>query len=33
MQEPQGLTMVSEFHTLFDAPILDTPQIPTQRAN
>lgn len=32
MQEPQGLTMVSEFHTLFDAPILDTPQIPTQRA-
>ncbi len=28
MQEPQGLTMVSEFHTLFDAPILDTPQIP-----
>lgn len=32
MKEPQGLTMVSEFHTLFDAPILDTPQIPTQRA-
>lgn len=32
MQEPQGLTMVSEFHTLFDAPILDTPQIPVERA-
>lgn len=32
MQEPQGLTMVSEFHTLFDAPILDTPQIPVDRA-
>lgn len=31
-QEPQGLTMVSEFHTLFDAPILDTPQIPAERA-
>lgn len=28
MQEAQGLTMVTEFHTLFDAPILDTPQIP-----
>jgi predicted HAD superfamily Cof-like phosphohydrolase len=28
MQEPQTLTMVSEFHKLFDAPILDIPQIP-----
>lgn len=28
MQEPQALTMVSKFHTLFDAPILETPQIP-----
>lgn len=32
MKEPKGLTMVSEFHTLFDAPILDTPQIPANRA-
>lgn len=31
-QEPQGLNMVAEFHTLFDAPILDRPQIPTDRA-
>ena len=23
--------MVAEFHTLFDAPILDTPQIPDQK--
>lgn len=31
MQEPQGLNMVSEFHKLFDAPILDTPQIPDSK--
>lgn len=28
MKEAQSLSMVSEFHILFDAPILDTPQIP-----
>ena len=28
MQEAQALTMVSDFHRLFDAPILDIPQIP-----
>lgn len=34
MQEAQSLTMVSEFHTLFDAPILSEPQIPSlDRAN
>lgn len=32
LKEPQGLNMVSEFHALFDAPILDTPQIPADRA-
>ena len=32
LKEPQGLNMVSEFHTLFDAPILDKPQIPADRA-
>jgi predicted HAD superfamily Cof-like phosphohydrolase len=31
MKEPQALTMVSEFHTLFDAPILDTPQMPDEK--
>lgn len=29
MQEAQALTMVSQFHQLFGAPILDTPQIPS----
>lgn len=34
MQEAQSLNMVSEFHTLFDAPILSEPQIPSlDRAN
>jgi predicted HAD superfamily Cof-like phosphohydrolase len=28
MQEPQSLNSVSEFHKLFDAPILESPQIP-----
>ena len=31
MKEAQGLNMVAEFHTLFDAPILDTPQIPDKK--
>jgi predicted HAD superfamily Cof-like phosphohydrolase len=29
MKEAQSLTMVSQFHQLFDAPILDVPQIPS----
>jgi predicted HAD superfamily Cof-like phosphohydrolase len=29
MKEAQSLTMVSQFHQSFDAPILDTPQIPS----
>ncbi len=32
MKEPQWLSMVAKFHQLFDAPILDTPQIPSDRA-
>ena len=31
MKEAQALNMVSEFHKLFDAPILDTPQIPNEK--
>lgn len=34
MREAQALEMVLQFHTLFDAPILNTPQIPVlERAN
>jgi len=32
MKEAQALEMVSQFHQLFDAPILDIPQIPADRA-